>query len=204
MTTTDEHAVATAIIKLMQGVVYRETHEDVWRTLERNSSAVRDHFSEIGVGVIVDDTEGYAFVKTIEPDEGEEPLPRLVKRRSLTYHVSLLLLLLRKRMAEFEAGGGEGKLVMEREQIIEMLRVFLQETTNEARAIRQVDQTISQAVKLGFLHPLSSARTRASNRTPAWEVRRILKAYVDAEAMAGFSERLADYARNTDGEGDDD
>lgn len=202
MSTTDEHAIATAIIKLMQGVVYRETHDDVWRTLERHSSAVRDHFTEIGVGVIVDDTEGYAFVKTLEPDEGDEPLPRLVKRRALTYHVSLLLLLLRKRMAEFEAGGGEGKLVMEREQIVEMLRVFLQETTNEARAIRQVDQTISHAVKLGFLHPLAGAR--GGGAPSAWEVRRILKAYVDAETMAGFSERLIEYAQTTGTGADDD
>lgn len=198
MRTPEEQEISTAIVKLMQGVVYRETHEEVWRALERRSSAVRDHFAEIGVGVIVDETEGYAYLKTIEPDEGEEPLPRLVKRRALTYNVSLLLLLLRKRMAEFEAGGGEGKLVLERDQIVELLRVFLRETTNEARVINQVDQTISQVAKLGFLHELRGQRGGAASAgTGAWEVRRILKAYVDAETMADFSGRLTEYARVT-------
>lgn len=193
MRTADEHLVATTIIRLMSGVVYRETHEEVWRTLERHGAAVRDHFAEIGIAVVVDDLEGYAYLLTIEPDEGEESLPRLVKRRALTYHVSLLLLLLRKRLSEFESSGEEGKLVLERDQIVELLRVFLRDTTNEARTIAQVDATISQVAKLGFLREL-----RGRNATgPAWEVKRILKAYVDAQTMGDFAARLTEYADGT-------
>lgn len=193
MRTADEHLVATTIIRLMNGVVYRETHEDVWRALERHAAAVRDHFAEIGIEVVVDDLEGYAYLLTLEPDEGEEPLPRLVKRRALTYHVSLLLLLLRKRLAEFESSGEEGKLVLERDQIVELLRVFLRDTTNEARTIAQVDATISQVAKLGFLRELRGKNTAGS----AWEVKRILKAYVDAQTMGDFAVRLAEYADTT-------
>lgn len=187
MRTQEQQAVATAIVKLMQGVVYRETHEDVWRTLEREQAGVQDHFARIGVRAVVDDLAGYAYLKTIDPEEGEEPLPRLVRRRALTYPVSLLLLLLRKRLAEFEAGGDEGKLVLEHEQIVEMLRLFLPDSTNEARILQNVDQTIAQVVKLGFLAELRGQRR-------SWEVRRILKAYVDAETMSDFAGRLAEYA----------
>ncbi|QIM17288.1 DUF4194 domain-containing protein [Leucobacter insecticola] len=176
----------------MKGVLYRESNEDEWRTLEREFAAVQDHFSRIGVQVIFDDTNGYAFLKSLPEEEGSDPLPRLVQRRALSYHLSLLLLLLRKRLAEFEAGGEEGRLVLEREQIIEMLRVFLKESSNEVRVIQQVDQTIAQATKLGFLQDLSS-KQRADAR--AWEVKRILKAYVDAEVMGEFAEQLAEYAR---------
>ena len=52
---SDEHAVAAAIIRLMQGVVYRESDEDTWVTLERSGAGVRDHFATIGVDVVVDD-----------------------------------------------------------------------------------------------------------------------------------------------------
>ena len=193
MRSPEEQAVSTAIVKLMTGVVYRETHEDVWRTPERHVSAVKDHFAEIGVDVVVDDTEGYAYLRTIEPEDGEDTLPRLVKRRALTYHVSLSLPLLRTRMAEFEAGGVEGKLVLERDQIVEMLRIYMQETTNEARVVQQADQTIAQVAKLGFLSELRGKAGSAP--TGAWEVRRILKAYVDAETMADFAARLTEYAQ---------
>lgn len=187
MRTAEQQAVATAVVKLMQGVVYRETHEHAWRTLEREQAGVQDHFARIGVRAVIDELEGYAYLKTIDPEEGEEPLPRLVKRRALTYPVSLLLLLLRKRLAEFEAGGDEGKLVLEHEQIAEMLRLFLPVSTNEARILQNVDQTIGQVVKLGFLAELRGQRG-------AWEVRRIVKAFVDAETMSDFAGKLAEYA----------
>ncbi|MDJ1371895.1 DUF4194 domain-containing protein [Gulosibacter molinativorax] len=194
MTSTEQHAISTVIVKLMQGVVYREVHEDDWRTIERHEARVQDHFATIGIRMIVDQTEGYAYLKTVEPSDDEEPLPRLVKRRALTYPVSLLLLLLRKRLAEFEAGGDEGKLVLERDQIVEMLRIFLRDSTNEARILKQVDQTITKVVELGFLHKLRGSQGRG-----AWEVRRILKAYVDVETMADFAGKLEAYAQSEAG-----
>jgi hypothetical protein len=187
MRTPDEHAVATAIIELMRGVVYREQHEDSWATLDRHVGPVRDHFAAIGVDVVVDDTEGYAYLRSAEDDADAEPLPRLVKRRSLTYHVSLLLVLLRKRLVEFETTGSEGKLVLSREQIVEMLRVFLADSTNEARVIDRVDTTLRQVADLGFLRQL-----RGSN--DQWEVRRILKAYVDAQTLSDYAGKLREYA----------
>lgn len=199
MRTAEEQAVSTAIVKLMQGVVYRETHEDVWRTLERHEAQVQDHFAAIDVRVMVDPVEGYAYLKTAEVGEGDNALPRLVKRRALTYPVSLLLLLMRKRLVEFEATGGEGKLVLERDQILEMLRLFLADSTNEARVLQQVDQTISQIEKLGFLREL-----RGKHGAGSFEVRRILKAYVDTETMADFAAKLEEYAADSAQAGDTD
>jgi hypothetical protein len=187
MRTPEEQAVATTIITLMRGVVYRETNEDAWTALDRHASAVRDHFDTIGVEVVVDETEGYAYLRSRVEDEDGESLPRLVNRRRLTYNVSLLLVLLRKRLLEFETTGGEGKLVLSREQIVEMLRLFLADSTNEARVVDQVDRTISKVVELGFLRALRS-------QPHHYEVRRILKAYVDAQTLSDFAGKLEEYA----------
>jgi hypothetical protein len=187
MRTPEEHAVAAAIIQLMRGVVYCEHDEPTWTTLDRHGPAVRDHFAAVGVDVIVDDTEGYAYLRTRPEADGEEPLPRLVVRRTLTYNLSLLLVLLRKRLVDFETSGAEGQLVLSRDQIVEMLRLFLAESTNEARVTDQVDTTIRRANELGFLRQL---RGRADH----WEVRRILKAYVDAQTLSDFARKLEEYA----------
>jgi hypothetical protein len=187
MRTPEEQAVATTIITLMRGVVYRETNEDAWTALDRHASAVRDHFDTIGVEVVVDETEGYAYLRSHADDEEGEPLPRLVNRRRLTYNVSLLLVLLRKRLLEFETTGGEGKLVLSREQVVEMLRLFLADSTNEARVVDQVDRTISKVVELGFLRALRGQQHH-------YEVRRILKAYVDAQTLSDFAGKLEEYA----------
>lgn len=95
-----ERAVAVSAIRLMQGVVYQEI--DAWDDLVRHQGAVRDHFAVVGLEVVIDDDEGYAYLRTAETPEGEDALPRVIRRRSLTYADSLLLVLLRKRLAEFD------------------------------------------------------------------------------------------------------
>jgi hypothetical protein len=184
---SNEHAIASAIIRLMQGVVYRESDEDTWLTLERSGAGVRDHFATIGVDVVVDDAEGYAYLRSRPEEDGDEVLPRLVRRRALTYNVSLLLVLLRKRLVEFETTGGEGRLVLTTDQIVEMLRLFQAESTNDARVVEQAETTVKKAAELGFLRQLRGQRDQ-------WEVRRILKAYVDAQTLSDFSAKLREYA----------
>ena len=184
---SDAHAVGSAIIRLMQGVVYRESDEDTWLTLERSGAGVRDHFATIGVEVVVDETEAYAYLRSRPEVEGEEALPRLVRRRALTYNVSLLLVLLRKRLLEFETSGSEGRLVLTRDQITEMILVFQADSSNEARIVDQAERTIGKAVELGFLRPLRG-------QPDHWEVRRILKAYVDAQTLSDFAGKLQQYA----------
>ncbi len=110
-----------------------------------------------------------------------------MRRRALTYNVSLLLVLLRKRLVEFETGGGEGRLVLSTEQIVEMLRLFQADSTNDARVVDQAETTVKKAAELGFLRQLRGQRDH-------WEVRRILKAYVDAQTLNDFAAKLREYA----------
>jgi hypothetical protein len=184
---SSEHAVASAIIRLMQGVVYRESDEDTWLTLERLGAGVRDHFATIGIDVVVDDIEGFGYLRSQPEEDGDEVLPRLVRRRALTYNVSLLLVLLRKRLVEFETAGGDGRLVLTTDQIVEMLRLFQAESTNDARVVDQAETTINKARELGFLRQLRG-------QSDHWEVRRILKAYVDAQTLSDFATKLREYA----------
>lgn len=192
MRTDEEQAIGTAIIQLMRGVVYRDIgkHEAVWQSLQHHRAGIADHFATIGIDVIVSESEGYAYLSSQDADESEDPLPRLVPRRTLTYNVSLMLVLLRKRLVEFESSGEDGTLVLTREQLVEMLRVFQQSSSNEARIADQADRTIGQVAELGFLRELRG-------QSGAWEVRRILKAYVDAQTLSDFSARLASYAGET-------
>ncbi|MCT2176011.1 DUF4194 domain-containing protein, partial [Dietzia cinnamea] len=180
-----ERAVAVSAIRLMQGVVYQET--DAWDDLVRHQGAVRDHFAVVGLEVVIDDDEGYAYLRTADTPEGEDALPRVIRRRSLTYADSLLLVLLRKRLAEFESAGDPGQLVLTHDEIVEMIQLFLARSTDKAREAHQVDASINRLVGMGFLRQLK-------DRKGTWEVRRILKAYVDAETLSDFSAKLAEYA----------
>src|SRR6266699_1887466 len=170
----NEPDLSLAVTQLMKGVVYRDTHERAWRHMLQLQPQVRDYVAVLGLQVVVDEAEGYAFCRQRPPgevrDDGAEPLPRLIPRRPLSFHVSLLLALLRKKLAEFDAQGGDTKLMLTPGQMAD-----------------KIDSYISKVADLGFLRP-------AKNAEPVYEVRRILKAFVDAQWLADFDARLAEYA----------
>jgi hypothetical protein len=183
-----EPDLSSAVIMLMKGVVYRDSHDRAWKNLLQLQPHVRDYVEVLGLQVVIDEAEGYAFLRQRPPDEGEaDPVPRLISRRALSFHVSLLLALLRKKLAEFDAQGGDTRLMLTRDQIAEMLRVFLPATSNEARLIDKIDEHIGKVEHLGFLRS-------AKNAEQTYEVRRVLKAYIDGQWLADFDARLAEYA----------
>lgn len=191
----DEPDLSVVVTQLMKGVVYRDVHEPQWNQLLQLQSKVRGYVATIGLTVVVDEAEGYAFLRSrpdLDDDDGPA-IPRLIPRRALSFHVSLLLALLRKKLIEFDATGGGTKLVLTREQIVEMVRVFLPEGSNEARLVDQIDSYISKVVELGFLRRIKDADGH-------YEVRRILKAFVDGQWLADFDQRLAEYAAELHGD----
>jgi hypothetical protein len=183
-----EPELSYVVIPLMKGAVYRDTHDRAWKHLLELQPRVRDYVGTMGLQVVIDEAEGYAFLRQqpADPDEAN-PLPRLIPRHALSFHVSLLLALLRKKLAEFDAQGGDTRLIFTRAQITEMIRVFLPATSNEARLMDKIDEHIGKVERLGFLRPVKNAEQ-------AFEVRRILKAFIDGQWLADFDERLAEYS----------
>ena len=191
--TVDEAPAATAdlsavLIPLLKGVTYRADDAAHWSALLQLQARVRDHAAVLGLELVLDEAEGYAFLRSRpESDDPAAPkLPRLVARRPLSFGLSLLLALLRKKLAEFDAAGGDTRLILSREQVAEMLRVFLPEGSNEARLIDQVDTQLNRVIELGFAR-------RLRGQDQMIEVQRILKAFVDAQWLAEFDARLAAY-----------
>jgi hypothetical protein len=187
-TAPDGPELSSVVIPLLKGVVYQEQQLDVWSGLLVLQARVRDYVKVLGLDLILDEAEGYAFLRSRpDVDEGDDPkLPRLIARRPLSFPVSLLLALLRKKLAEFDASGGDTRLILSGDEVVEMLRVFLPDGTNEVRLIDQVDAHLNKLVELGFVRAMRG-------QDGAFEVRRILKAYVDAQWLSDFDRRLAAY-----------
>lgn len=187
--------LSVLLIVLLKGVLYRDGDERQWAALLNLQSRVRDYVAMLQLDLVLDEAEGYAFLKSRPEPSGDDAgprVPRLVARRPLSFPVSLLLALLRKKLAEFDAGGGDTRLILGRDDIVELVRVFLPEGSNEARLIDQIETSINKVVELGFLQKLKPASGAAAGPA-SYEVRRILKAFVDAQWLAEFDARLAGY-----------
>lgn len=188
-TPSGELDLPLVVTSLMKGVVYRDDQEVAWRHLLALQSQVRDHVEVLGLVVVIDETEGYAFLRSapVDPEVEESSALRLVARRPLSFHQSLLLALLRKRLAQFDADASDTRLILTRDQIAGMLTVFMPARTTQTRMVDQIDSHIAKAIDLGFLR-------RVQGSEGVFEVRRILKAFVDGQWLSEFEERLAQYA----------
>ena len=187
--------LSALVILLLKGVLYQEVDANLWNALINLQARVRDYVAVLDLELILDEAEGYAFLRSRQEseDDAAPKLPRLVARRPLSFPMSLLLALLRKKLAEFDASGGDTRLVLSRDEIVELIRVFLPESSNEAKLIDQIETHLNKIVELGFLRRLKPNIGVKTGQAAVFEVRRILKAFVDAQWLANFDARLAAY-----------
>lgn len=195
-TSRTDHDLSSVVVPLLKGVVYQEEHPALWSALLHLQARVGDYVAVLGLELLLDEADGYAFLQARPEDEGGEAatLPRLMARRQLSFPVSLLLALLRKKLAEFDALGGDTRLILSRDEVVELIRVFLPAGSNETRLIDQVDAHLNKVVDLGLVR-------RLRGQEPMFEIRRILKAFVDAQWLAEFDQRLAAYQNQLAGKG---
>jgi hypothetical protein len=175
------------LVSLLRGIVYRDQSAEHWRDLLGLQAQVRDYLRVLGLEPIIDEAEGYAFLRQIDGEQVHDDgtaetmagqlLPTLIARRPLSYMASLLLVQLRKRLAQHDAQGGDTRLVLSREQIVGMMRTFLPGSTNDAKLSDQIERQITRVEELGFLRKMKEDGDQ-------YEVRRILRAFVNADWLA--------------------
>lgn len=191
-----QYDLTSLVIPLLKSVLYRDEDPQAWDALLKLQARVRDYVAVLALDLVLDEAEGYAFLRSRSvPDDDAPKLPRLIVRRPLSFQVSLLLALLRKKLAEFDASGGDTRLILSRDAVVELIRVFLPAGSNESRLMDQVETHLNKIIDLGFvrrLKPQASSVGRTALE-PVYEVRRILKAFVDAQWLADFDLRLAAY-----------
>ena len=172
-----------ALAQLFVGPVYAEDLQ-VWETIRAERNYLSHYFRQIGQELVVDDAEGFAFIRQIEP-EGEERVPRIGRRQLLGYTATILLVCLREELARFDAAPGDStRLVLTRQQLRELVLQFVKESNNQIRDLRTVDSAIRRAEELGFL------RIVGTEESDTLEVMRILKARFGPSELESVKERL--------------
>lgn len=192
MSLPDKHFSDAAFVKakLLREPLYREDNE-LWLVLRAQQDDVRHYFRQIGQELVLDEAEGFAFIRQIETEGDEVHVPRLVQRRALSYFATLLLVCLREEFMRFDAQPGDStRLVLSREQLRNLIVDFVPETTNQVRDVGRLDQAIKSLVDLGFLRMLNTADANA------FEVMRIVKARIAPQELETIKERLLRHAES--------
>jgi len=185
MTQHSDH-LPVLLIALLKGVVYREDNITKWQNLIDHQGPVRDYLSVIGLELFLFDDEGFAFLKNHEKNEDNSEIPQLIVRRQLSYPVSLLLAQLRRKLAEHDASSGEERLILEKQEIIDLMGTFIISGSNEVQFIRKIDGALQKVSELGFIRFLGEKKEKI-------EIKRIIKAFVDAQWLQEFDTRMEEY-----------
>jgi hypothetical protein len=183
----EKHSIP--IINLLKGILY-DSNDVVWKALLQHETHVRNYFAVVGLELIINEAEGFAFLKQrVFSEETNSGTPKLVEKRQLSFPVSILAILLRKKLLEFDNKGNDSRLVLKKSDILELLISFLpNNTSNEKKIIDKIDTYITRLLELGFLRELK-------NEEDYYEVSRILIAYLPVEQLQLTLDKLNEYKK---------
>jgi hypothetical protein len=78
----DVDELSLVVVSLLKGVLYQEDKPKAWNSLLGLQAQVRDYLAVIGLDLVLDEAEGYAFLQSFPQEEGQETtaIPRLIRR----------------------------------------------------------------------------------------------------------------------------
>jgi hypothetical protein len=178
---------AKAIVQLLKGPVYSDDQE-YWNHLLKYQVEITQHFTGLGLDTVIQKEDGYAFIRQVELDDKGTTIG-LVSRRPLTYEVSLLCVLLRKLLDDFEISNTENKrFYLKRKQLRAELETFFKEKSNKVKLLKDLDSYINQVLDLGYIKVTESDEQYRDEDT--FEVRTIIKARFSNDVCLDFLNQL--------------
>lgn len=189
---------AVVCIKLLQGPVIKRNEQDkIWNLLLRNKSFIDNYFSTIGITLLVEESDGYAFLrqKNENIDEDFEPLPRLIRKVRLSAEESFLCVILREALDYFECSDDFSEIfTMTENEIMGRLKNYSPEYTDELKFKNRLHQHLNKLEELGYVENLSKKNFDDSQdeRDDVYKINKIIRAIVSPEFLEEFSNKLTE------------
>jgi hypothetical protein len=177
---------AAVVVKLLKGPV-EYVDKSIWEKLLQFKVELTGFLQQLGLMLVLDEQDGFAFVKHAL-SEDEEAYVSWVQRRSYTYEESIMLVLLREMMAEFEISESSSReLIKKRREIKEYAELFFKEGASRIKFLKEIDKLIDKVEENGFLQKIENHDVIDEQK---FRIRKIIKAKVDSEVLETFHQQL--------------
>ena len=189
----DKHTIlpyTPVLIKLLKAPV-EYIEKGAWEQLMQYQTELTRFLQQLGLVLVLEKEDGYAYLEQQRLDE-EENVAGWVRRIQLGYEESILLVLLRDMMAEFEVGeAGARELIKKRREIKENAELFFKENPSRVKFIRDLDRLIDRVEELDFIEKVDNAEPADEQK---FRIKKIIKAKVDHEILENFKQQLTEHA----------
>lgn len=185
---------SVAAVRLLQGVVYHDDNEKTWDTLLKSVSPLGEYFAKIGLLLVVNETDGMAYLRQLDEEEtvsDHEAMPRLFRRTALGYEASLLCVVLRDLLRQFEEDDIQNERCVHRQDdLLAIWKAFFRQQTDEVKLNRSLQTSLRKLEELKFVRQFE-------DEPPSWEIRRILKARLPIEDLERLKTSLLSAVEKT-------
>lgn len=186
---------AVVCIKLLQGPIIKKPEQDkLWNLLLRDRSYIDNYFSTIGLTLLIEEADGYAFLrqKNENIDEDFEQLPRLIRRYRLSVEESFLCVILREALDYFEASDDLSEVfIMSENEIMERLKNYSPEYTDELKFKDKIRSNMKKLEDLGYVENISKKNYDEQTESEyTYKINKIIRSIVTPDFLTEFKEKL--------------
>lgn len=179
-----------AVVRLLKGPV-EHTDTKIWEAILNYQSDIQKYLSHIGLELIVKRDEGFAYVKQQVDDEGKTI--GLVPRQQLGFEISVILIILRQMLEEFDSNLDElyaTERFVSADELKERIELFLPERFNRVKLLNEIDAYLNRIVNLGFLKVVKR------DNVNLYQIHRVIKEKVTLDQLQDFKNKLQEYVES--------
>jgi hypothetical protein len=166
-------------------------HTKLWPVLVRDKEIIRRRLADLFLELVIDLEQQVAFTR--QADTGDLEVPLLLRRSPLTFIDSVLLLFLRRQLAQAESHGE--RAVVSKGEIIDHLGVYERSAnTDKAGFTKRIHASIEKIKERSILQKIRASDDR-------FEVSPTLKLLFSAEeiqALSSLYQRMASDGSSVD------
>lgn len=178
------------VVRLLKGPV-EVTDTNAWEDILNYQSEINKYLMNIGIELIVKRDEGFAYIKQIVDDE--DRTTGLIPRQQLGFEISVILIILRQMLEEFDSNMDElyaTERFVNADELKERIEIFLPERFNRVKLLSEIDTYINRIVSLGYLKLIKR------DNVNTYQIHRIIKEKVTLDKLQEFKDKLQEYVES--------
>ena len=178
------------VVRLLKNPV-DHTDEKSWEDILNYQTEIQKYVSQIGLELIVKRDEGFAYLKQVESEDGKTV--GLIPRQQLGFEVSVILIILRQMLEEFDSNMDElyaTERFVTADELKERIELFLPERFNRVKLLNEIDMYINRIVGFGYLKEIKR------DNVSTYQIHRIIKEKVTLDKLQEFKNKLQEYVES--------
>jgi len=172
-----------------------ESSDKEWDNLLTYQTQIQDYLSVIGLQLVVQKDDGYAFVQQFHIDDEGNTIG-LAQRRQIGFEASVICVVLAEMFFEFKESPTEiytNEKFVKHSDIKERVEYFLKEKMDNIRFLKDIDRAVSKAVDMGFL----KIRQKSDNiNDQQYIIKKIIQEKFTSEVLSEFNKKLEEHVEH--------